>query len=145
MIISDVFTYDEFPLRRKRETVLILSIDEAFKNKVIQEDSNRVFIGFAENSLDNVKDFAVYFKFFIDVLAEVDKVIIDGNFYSYAVCLIHSAAMNIKNVKEVVLYVDESNIQELKSFAQDPSVPTVISSREKTYSRQQFLDGGNIR
>ena len=78
MIISNVLTYDTFPLRRKRETFLILSFDAAFKQKVIDNNPNSLFVGFAENSIDDVKDFAVYFKFFIDILSEVDKVVIDG-------------------------------------------------------------------
>lgn len=144
MIISDVLTYDTFPLRRKRETFLILSLDEDFKNKAVVDNPGGLFIGFAENSIDDVRDFASYFKFFVDVLSEVDKVIIDGNFYSYAVSLIHSAAMNIKNVKEVALYVDESIPENLTFFAKDPTLPSFITSREKTHSRQQFLDGGNL-
>lgn len=137
-MISDIFTYDLHPQRLKKETVLILSLDEAFKNKAQSENS--LCIGFAENSIDDVKHFRAYFKFFCKVLSEVDKVIIDAHFYSQAISIIHSSALNLKNIKEVILYVDEYSKENIAFYSKDPALSSLTSNKEKTYSRQEFLN-----
>lgn len=134
---SDVFTYADLPKTSRKASVMVLSIDQKFKEKVIEENCKNVLVGFKENSIDEVEDFASYFKFFMKVLPEVSKVIIDETFYSPAVALIHSAALNMDNIKDIILYADT---KELSFFAKDPTLPSTLTNKEKTYSRQQFLN-----
>ncbi len=141
-MISDISTYDTYPLRKKRETILVLSFDESFKQKVRDKNPNKILIGFAEESLDEVKDFSEYFKFFMTVMSELDTVIIDCNFYSIAISLIHSSAVNEKNVKRIILYVDESISENFSIYSKDPTLPPApVQKKEESYSRQKFFNG----
>lgn len=135
---SDIFTYAEYPQRKKNGTILVLSLDENFKNKAVKLHPSTLLVGFKENSIEDIKDFAAYFKFFMKVLPEANMILIDGNFYSPAFSVIQSSALNLENIKEIRIYDDSG--EDFRFSAKDSNFPSHISAKEKTYSRREFLN-----
>lgn len=141
-MINDIYEYDLCPGRSRKSTVLVLSVDKEFKNRAIELYDDRLVVGFEANTFEEIQGYSEYFNFFTKIIEneEVETVLIDSTFYSIAVAVLQSLALNSKNVRYVLIYVDENDKKCYELYSKDNGFHSSVSNKERTYRRQEFFD-----